>query len=271
MSDAKKPVNSKHLKRLAERGQGVGKHYLPFIFVHELSSKGESIRVKSATVGRVHHLLSGIEFAAFLIFDWCDRVIDIREQFPIPIEDTLIICQQLGIKHPQVRGELSVVTTDMLVDFKNQKSLAVAVKPSDRLGDKRTIEKLQIEKSYWESKGCSWKLFTDQEVGRQCKENLQWLRPYFDQDMAEAQQCTPADSQELIQRLAIFKDGPLTKLCATLDDQYELTPGYHVGVLRYAIANRHIKIPLEKVFHSLSLSDIATGDVKSIGEASYAS
>jgi len=50
-------VTASHEKRLKTRGKGVGKAYEPFIKVHELSSQGESVRIRSASVGRVHHLL----------------------------------------------------------------------------------------------------------------------------------------------------------------------------------------------------------------------
>ena len=96
MNDANKPIDRKHEKLLKTRGQGTGKDYEPFIKVHEISSSGESVRIR----GRVHHLLSGIELLAFLVFDQFEQMIDIREQYPLPINDTLDICSRLGIRHP---------------------------------------------------------------------------------------------------------------------------------------------------------------------------
>ena len=56
MSSENKPLNKKDQKRLDEkRGEGIGKDYLPFIKVGEFSSSGESVRVKSATVGRTSY------------------------------------------------------------------------------------------------------------------------------------------------------------------------------------------------------------------------
>ncbi|HIF9523087.1 TPA: hypothetical protein ACX6S6_003512 [Photobacterium damselae] len=77
MSDADKPFNKKDQKRLDEkRGEGTGKDYIPFIKVGEFSSSGESVRVKSATVGRVHFLFSGNGLFAFLVFDWSNAVVE---------------------------------------------------------------------------------------------------------------------------------------------------------------------------------------------------
>lgn len=40
------------------RGIGIGKNYKPFIQIHDFPSLGTCSRVKSETVGRVHHLFS---------------------------------------------------------------------------------------------------------------------------------------------------------------------------------------------------------------------
>ena len=61
MSDADKPLNKKGQKRLDEkRSEGAGINYVPSIHVGEFSSSGESVRVKSATVGRTHHFFLGM-------------------------------------------------------------------------------------------------------------------------------------------------------------------------------------------------------------------
>lgn len=250
MSDANKPIDPKDLHRSQKRGLGIGKDYEPFIKVDELSSRGESIRVCSSCVGRVHHLLSGIELAAFLVFDWHAGTIDIREQFPIPVTDTLDICRQLGIRHPQIKGFLKVVTTDLLIDFKDKTQLAVAVKHSSDLGKERVVDKLQIEKAYWEGRGVQWRLFTEQEVSDGLRENLNWLRPYLDIETASAFKLNASEVDDLMMRLIRNPKAKVSRLCGKLDDTYQFEPGYHIGVLRYAIAQRLIRAPIDKPFHS---------------------
>ncbi|MGE6233049.1 TnsA endonuclease N-terminal domain-containing protein [Aeromonas media] len=249
MSDSNKPLHPKDQKRLKTRGLGSDKDYEPFVRVDELSSQGESIRVCSSTVGRVHHLLSGIELAAFLVLDWYPTTVDIREQFPIPIDDSLDVCRQLGIRHPQIGEFLHVVTTDLLIDFADRTQLAIAVKPSTELGKKRVIEKLQIEKAYWESKGVQWRLFTEREVPDGLKENLDWLRPYLDTETAKIYLFSFSDIESLIFRLRQQPKGKISRLCGKLDDEYQLEPGFHISVLRYAIAHHVIKAPIKKPFH----------------------
>lgn len=251
-----KDIDPKDLKKLKTRGKGTGRDYSPFIKVHEISSSGESVRILGATSGRIHHLLSGLELSAFLIFDWCRRTIDIREQYPIPIDDSLDICSQLGIKHPHIRGKLKVVTTDLLVDFEDKSELAIAVKPSDQLGNERTIEKLQIEKTYWENLGIDWLAFTEREISNSLRENLNWITPYLKNENLNSHQTNLPDIEDLLLRICKPTQDKVTLLCGKLDDQYQVEPGSHISALRHAVANRLIHVPIKKSFHSWRCSDL---------------
>ena len=118
MRDAERPLAPTDKKRLKIRGLGSGHQYEPFIKVHEISSKGESYRILGRNTSRPHHLLSRLELSAFLVFDRYELTTDIKEQYPLPIEDTLAICERLGIRHPQLSGKLKVVTTDLVVELR---------------------------------------------------------------------------------------------------------------------------------------------------------
>lgn len=72
--------------------------------MQDVPSDGRSHRVYSHKTGRVHHLLSDLELAAFLTFDWQPQTIDIREQFPIRRDESREIAEHSEIKHPNVRG-----------------------------------------------------------------------------------------------------------------------------------------------------------------------
>lgn len=255
MTDFDKPIDPKDKKRLLNRGKGVGKGHEPFFRVQELSSSGESVRIHGHVTGRVHHLLSGIELAAFALFDWHQGTLNIREQYSLPDTDTRIICKQLGIKHPQLHGKLKIVTTDLLMDFKNGSQLALAVKPVSALNDERTIEKLQIERFYWEGLGVEWKLFTDREVSKPMKENLVWLRPVLNEANSEAQFDVNEVTTVLL-RLSGQRELGATRICARLDDQYGLAPGTHLQVLRYGVARHLINAPIQTSFHDWRCSEL---------------
>lgn len=271
MTDTNKRIDPSHEKRLKARGKGVGKAYEPFIKVHEVSSQGESVRIRSASVGRVHHLLSGIELFAFLVFDQFEKTIDIREQYPLPIEDSLDICARLGIRHPQIRGLLNVVSTDLLIDLSSGKQLAIAVKPSSELAKPRVIDKLQIEKSFWEARGVEWRIFTEREITDGMRENLLWIQPYLNPDMTDHQELSVAEVRDLLHRLETHPRTKTTRLCAKLDDQYGLEPGFHLSTLRHAVAFRFIRVPLNKAFHSWTYGDLTLRATLRVSEVNNAS
>jgi hypothetical protein len=70
-----------------------------------------------------------------------------------------------------------------LVDLSPRQQLAIAVKSSEELSKARVIEKLQIEKIYWEARGVEWRIFTEKEVSDGLRENLLWIQPYLNPDM----------------------------------------------------------------------------------------
>ncbi|WP_445425819.1 TnsA endonuclease N-terminal domain-containing protein [Alishewanella sp. HL-SH06] len=255
MLDSEKPLHPFDEKLLKTRGLGSGRQYEPFIKVHEISSTGESFRIFGRHSFRIHHLLSRIELSAFLIFDCYKFTIDIKEQFPLPIVDTISICKHLGIKHPQIAGKLKVVTTDLVIELKNKPKLAIAVKRSEELQDPRVLEKLQIEKYFWEQQGHQWKLFTEFEISASLKENLQWIHA-ASQNLDEIYtELSDLDIPLVFQRLA-GSNIRLTTRCAALDDEYSCEPGFHIGFFRKVIAANYLSVPLDKVFSKWSCSEL---------------
>ncbi|MEX9806634.1 TnsA endonuclease N-terminal domain-containing protein, partial [Proteus mirabilis] len=165
-------------RRIKEgRGQGHGKDYIPWLTVQEVPSSGRSHRIYSHKTGRVHHLLSDLELAVFLSLEWESSVLDIREQFPLLPSDTRQIAIDSGIKHPVIRGVDQVMSTDFLVDCKDGpfEQFAIQVKPAAALQDERTLEKLELERRYWQQKQIPWFIFTDKEINPVVKENIEWL------------------------------------------------------------------------------------------------
>ena len=70
------------------RGVGAGPNYTPWLTVQDVPSRGRSHRFEGRVTGRIHQLLSDLEYRALLIYDWSDAVSDIREQFPLDRDDT---------------------------------------------------------------------------------------------------------------------------------------------------------------------------------------
>ena len=81
-------------------GLGEGKEYKPWITIQDFSSQGMVSRVRSHKTGRVQHFLSRNELYYFYALEWSDKVLDIREQFPLlDIELAMDIAKKSGIKY----------------------------------------------------------------------------------------------------------------------------------------------------------------------------
>jgi len=135
----------------------------------------------------------------------------------------------------------------MLIELKVRNGLAIAVKYAEDLNDIRTVEKLQIEKVFWEQQGYEWKLFTEQEITSAIKENLEWLHAAHQNSNDLYTELSLSDIQLVYQRLAA-SEKRLSTVCSALDDEYSCEPGFHIGVTRKAIAANLIDVPLGKVF-----------------------
>jgi hypothetical protein len=169
-------------RRLKEgRGQGHKADYKPWLTIHDVSSRGLSVRMLGRKTDRLHHLLSGnLEQAAFLDFDWADEVVDIREQFPLDRDETRSIAVDMGIPHPRdVKTQIDIVmTTDFVLDVQSGSKLLIvawAIKPEDQLNSARVLEKLEIERRYWERRRVNWRIATEREMPFQRAQNLRYF------------------------------------------------------------------------------------------------
>ncbi|EFE2071296.1 TPA: TnsA endonuclease N-terminal domain-containing protein, partial [Escherichia coli] len=161
------------------RGQGQGSDYKPFIYTRDVSSLGRSHRLPGSKTRRLHHLLSDLELAIFLTLDRSPHVTDIREQFPMRVEDTVRIAEELGLPHGCYKGTPQVLTSDFLVDFEDPQrpSIAIQAKYSTDLQKPEVIERLELERRYWQEKGIPWVIVTEREVSKVAFANIQWLYP----------------------------------------------------------------------------------------------
>lgn len=250
MAKRSNTTTERRIERWAKdgRGQGVGRDYKPWLTIQDVPSLGRSHRVLGQKTGRLHHMLSDIEYGHFIIFDSSDDVADIREQFPLDRDETLNIATDLGVRHPRAPRSptYEVMTTDFLITICKgglTTLVAFAIKPSDRLGARyiRIREKLKIEKRYWEARGVKWVLSTEKKLPKTLVRNIQWVRPAFDVSLFE--QTTEASFTTLAKSLidSLTKSSsnkPLNKFCQDLDraDGFEL--GTYLGVARHLFAHK---------------------------------
>jgi hypothetical protein len=173
-------------KKIAElvkegRGSSVMGEYIPWITARDFSSKGFGYRILGTKTGRKHDLLSGEEYAFFLRSEWSSNVVDIQEQYPLSDRNlTQTLASELKVNHPhyQKTDVPLVMTTDFLLtlsDGEKTKKVAVDVKTSKDVDNPRTLEKLEIARSYLEVHGIEHKVMLDYRMDQNTTRNLNWL------------------------------------------------------------------------------------------------
>ena len=165
------------------RGIGTGKNYRPFIQIHDFPSLGICTRIKSETVGRVHHLFSRNELAFFYILDFDDDVIDIREQYPLldpedlhDLSRIVEMAESFGIKYPRDPHSHYpyVQTSDFVVTTKTGHCV-YSIKESKEYGKERVRELQELERRYWKWRNVPWNIYSEWEINYELASNIQWI------------------------------------------------------------------------------------------------
>jgi TnsA endonuclease N terminal/TnsA endonuclease C terminal len=232
-----------------KRGEGILQDYKPWLSVRDVPSHGKSSRDKGWKTGRKHDFLSSLELLYYLTLEWSQIVTDIREQYPLlPIDDTLAIADSLGIKHPThpKTKELVVLTTDFYISLRNDKGSferARTVKYSKDLSNRRTLEKFEIERCYWENRGIDWGIVTEHEIPTTLAKNVDFLHDawYLPSYMAVKDISPVAD---LLTRLIMELDQPLHELTTMSDKRLDLKAGTSLRVAYYLLATRQWHIDM---------------------------
>ena len=273
MSGAYRGLNQAQIdRRLKEgRGQGTGSSYKPFIYTYDVSSLGRSHRLFGRKCTRMHHLLSDLELAVFLILDWSPSVIDIREQFPLRVDDTVRIAEELGIRHASFKGVNQILSSDFLVDTNDSSrpTMAFQVKYSCDLEKPETIERLMLEKKYWAEKEIPWSLITEKEISKVAFANIEWLYPTHMDDVQE---------NELLHYFGLFQhefalnpDKKLTAIAQNIDMAYKMELGESLYWLKHLLARSYFLFDITKSYRELIPAMLIENNHMEYQENSHAS
>lgn len=251
---AKRKRNNKNTNKKREkegRGSGHLADYKPWIMIQDVASKGTCTRIKGLKTGRAHHLLSTLELNCFYCLDWCEQVYDIREQYPLDLDETLAIADELRIRHPKVpvTQENVVITTDFLVTLHNPlsfKEIAISVKYAKDLQDARIIEKLEIERHYWHRRGIDWLIVTEKQINFVLVKNIKWIHHF-----SILKECLPqltsqqvASTANYIFELICQNKPPLRKVAADSDNYFSYSVGTTLTIVRHLIGSRQLIVDM---------------------------
>ena len=176
---------SRTTKIKEERGKGTLANYRPWIKAREINSIGTAHNIIDWKHGRTIELLSDGEAWLYYILRWDDDVIDIREQYPLDLEETNSIADQAHLM--RVNNGEDNMTTDLLVTMRDGSYKAYSLKASkSELDIPRNIEKLWIEKCYWNEMGVPWKQLFKEDLDRNYADNIRLCVQYYDKAKVQA-------------------------------------------------------------------------------------
>lgn len=235
------------------RGVGSGAYYQPYLLIHDVSSIGLASRVWGWKTNRVHHFLSRLELMFFYTLEWRLDVFDIREQFPLDLDETLAIADKLGVRHPRdpKTKEYVVMTSDIVMSIRKgitEEQQVRTVKYEKDRERARVKEKLEIERVYWEEvRGLDWNVITENNVDTTLAANVEWVHCHREVDRLFPLTTEDVAYVEAILTPRVIQGGfRLRDLTNECDAQLGLDPGSSLSVVRYLIANRRWEVDMSK-------------------------
>lgn len=235
------------------KGQGSGAIYKPWFTAKQVSSRGKTHRPKGIKTGREHLFLSDWEYFYFLLLDWSDIISDIREQFPLldeqnDIEETVEIAKKLGVEHPvePSKNILKVITTDFLITFTDGTEVAVSIKPF-KLVTEREIEKMEIERIYWERRGVQWEIVSEKDIPLVYAKNIDYTHSVSDLSNYHISQIMVAKAKKLMEPLILKRNLKLTEITNEIDDRLGLMPGNSLTIVRHLIISKKWVVNMDEL------------------------
>lgn len=162
-------------KQKLKMGTGDGADYKPYLQVGEFGSMGTCSCIVDYKTGRTVHTFSQAEAMMWYILRWDDENLDIKEQYPLPVEETVRIARQNNFAHPFRNGEYSVLTSDFYVKRKDRQ-FVISIKTDI---NEKMYKNLLIEKLYWNSIDVPWYLQFKKDINETEFINIKSVVRYY--------------------------------------------------------------------------------------------
>lgn len=236
------------------RGQGEGKEYKPWLTVQDFPSMGRVTRVFGWTTQRIHHFFSDTQLKYFYLLDWEEKVIDIREHYPlidleVVLKDTSDL--RLGKFIDRKTKEPYILTTTFLITLLNsdgKKSFAArSIKYASELSKKSTIEKLEIERRYWKVQGIDWGIVTNKDINDVRAKNIEWVHSAMTTDGNNGFQKAEFDDlfDGLLYRFINTKQS-IKNIIVGFEKDYSLDVGMGLLLFKRLVADKRIVLDMDK-------------------------
>ncbi|MDJ0742536.1 MAG: TnsA endonuclease N-terminal domain-containing protein [Xenococcaceae cyanobacterium MO_167.B27] len=205
--------------------------------------------------------MSDWELRFFYLLEWSDAVKDIREQYPLlDLDLAMGIADETGIEYPKDKksGTPYVLTTDFMLTVKQGKKLvqiARTVKLAKDLDKKRVLEKLQLEKHYWNRQNIDWAIVTEQEISKILADNIKWVHPAYKWELTdETNNGNCYYLSNLLKNRLINKKNKISTITQALDREMGISSGTSLSLFKHLVARKEIIVDMlgEKLSSSSS-------------------
>lgn len=232
------------------RGRGSGSSYTPWYRIQDKSTFGLATRIYSPKTQRMHHLLTKFHRSYFLWNEWRIDVEDIRENYPLDINDTAAIARQFGLRHPRAKqnNKPKVMITDFVLTVRDASGTSLAARSLSRnadVGSSSLPPKLEIERRYWNARGIDWAIVTESQLPRNLVANADLLRGYI--DVRNRLGGCDADLHMISLWLTceiLACSEPLRQITTRCDHCFELPMGTGITIAYHLLATRQWKIDM---------------------------
>lgn len=237
-------------RKKAGRGEGSGIKFNPYTVVQDLHSRGRKSRVWGALIKRIHHVLSDLELTVLLMIQLSPYVVDIQEQWDLPLERTLAIAEKLGLDHPidPETGYYPPITTDFLIttdDGLRRTTWARTVKSSKELDDMRVLEKFEIERTYFAGNNIDWGIITEKQLPEQLRINVEHLRAYLVLDRHNIDEQVVWQSVDFLTP-KVYEGMHLQAMARLWEDEFEGVLGDGITAIKFLIINSAWPVDLKQ-------------------------
>lgn len=234
-----------------------GREYVPGIKIQDFASRGRVSRIKGRTTNRVHHLLSDLETNIFYLLDFEERIIDIKEHYPlIDLHEVVEDLSDIKLKKftDKKTGEEYIFTTTFVVTLKGgckEKYIAISVRNETELYRDLLLEKLEVERRYWNKKNIRWSVITNKDIPIVKINNIKWLYLGGVDIRGDEENYI----KNVISNNIVSNKCPIKEILDNVDKELSLSLGTSLAIFKRMIINNEITIDLYKPININMLSD----------------
>ena len=231
------------------RGTGELAGYKPWLCIQDFPSKGRASRIKGWKTNRIHHFFSDLQTRYFYMFEWNDEVLDIREHYPLlDLPEVVKNNEDLKQDYFNKQDPPYVLTTIFLLTLKDKQQIAIEVKLSADLQKKSVLERLEIQRRYWEAKGVNWwGVMTQKEIPTVTVKNIEWIHQSLDtyEERGLTREKLQHYSEVMINKFSTCNHS-IRKVTSDFDKENDIEVGTGLYIFKYLLASKRIRVNMNE-------------------------